>query len=64
MNRLDVTYKRACMATPKDKYFEKMLETLVDHNDCQNAPLSDEKIRQAVSKVIEETEKENVTRIM
>ena len=46
------------MDTLKDKYFEKILETLVDHNDHQNAPLSNEKLLQAVSKVTEETEEE------
>ena len=51
-------YERACMATPKDKYFEKMLKTLVDHNDCHNAPLSNDKLQQAVSKVMAETEEE------
>ena len=58
LNRLDVTHERAYMATLKDKYFEKMLENLVDHNDCHNARLSDENIRQAVSKVMAETEDE------
>ena len=55
-DRLDVTYERACMATPKDKYYEKMLETLVDDNNRNGAPLSNEKLRQAVGKVMEETE--------
>ena len=35
-----------------------MLETIVDYNDCNNAPLSNEKFQQAVSKVMEETEEE------
>ena len=46
------------MATTKDKYFEKISETLVNHNDCHNAPLSNDKLRQAVSKVMEEIEEE------
>ena len=46
------------MATTKNKYFEKMLETLVNHNDHHNAPLSNENIQQAVSKVLAETEEE------
>ena len=49
LNRLDVTYEQACIATTKDKYFEKMLETLVNHNDRHNAPFSNEKLQQAVS---------------
>ena len=35
-----------------------MLETLVDYNDCNNTPLSNEKLRQTVSKVMVETEEE------
>ena len=54
LNRLDRTYEQACIATMKNKYFEKMLETLVDHNDYHNAPLSNEKLQQAVSKVMAE----------
>ena len=30
LKRLDVTYKRSCMATTKDNYYTKMLETLED----------------------------------
>ena len=33
LNRLDVAYERVYKATPKDKYYEKMLENLVDYND-------------------------------
>ena len=50
---LDVTYERACMATPREKYYEKMLETLVDDNNRNGAPFSDEKLLQAVNKVME-----------
>ena len=35
-----------------------MLETLVDYNDCNNATLYNNKIQQAVSRVIEEIEEE------
>ena len=56
MNRIDVTYERACMATTRDKYYEKMLETIVDHNDNQNSPLSNDKLQQAISTVTSETE--------
>ena len=35
-----------------------MLEALVDDNGCNNAPLSNEKLRQAVSKVMAETKEE------
>ena len=46
------------MATPKVKYFENMMETIVDHNDCHNASLSNEKLQQAVDKVVADTEDE------
>ena len=46
------------MATPKDKYYEKMLETLVNDNNRNSALLSNEKLRQEVSKVMEEIEAE------
>ena len=35
-----------------------MLETLVDYNNCNGTPFSNEKIWQAVNKVMEETEAE------
>ena len=56
LNGLDVTYERACMATTKEKYYTKKLETIVDYNDRNNSPLSNEKLRQAVSKFMVETE--------
>ena len=44
LNRLKVTYKRACMATPRYKYYDKILDTLVDYNDHHNEPFSNEKL--------------------
>ena len=58
LNRLDVEYKRAYMATPRDKYYMKMLKTLVGYNDRNNAPLSNDNLLQAISKVMAETEAE------
>ena len=58
LNRLEVTFEQACMAKTKDKYYMKMLETLVDYNDRNNEPFSNEKIRQAVRRVMSETERE------
>ena len=52
LNRLGVMFERACMSTTKDKYFEKILETVVVHSDRHNVPLSNENIRQAVRKFI------------
>ena len=56
MNKLDVSYERACMATTRYENHTKMLETKIDHNDCHNEPLSSEKLRQAVSRVMAETD--------
>ena len=44
------------MATPKDKYYNLLLDTLVKDNNPRGEPLSNEKIEQAVGKVIEEME--------
>ena len=55
MNRLDVAHERACMATPRDEYYTNMLETLINHNYRHSAPLSSEKIRQSVIRVMAET---------
>ena len=51
------------MATMKDKHFEKMFRTIVDHNDHHNVPLFNEKLQQVVSKFTEETqgEERNIT---
>ena len=56
--RLDVTYQRAFMATPQDKYYNELLDTLVKDNNCKGKPFSNDKIRQAVGKVMEEMEAE------
>ena len=57
LNILDVTYEQVCMATPKDKYYTKLLENLVYYNDHHNAPLSNDKLLQEISTVMAETEK-------
>ena len=56
LNRLDVTYERAYMATIKEKYYTKMLENIVNYNDLNNATLYNENLQQAVSKVMSEKE--------
>ena len=44
------------MATPEEKYYENMFDTLVDYNDHQNATFSNNKLQQVISKVMAETE--------
>ena len=47
------------MATPKDKYYNAFLDTLFKDNNIKGEPLSNQKIQEAVSDVVEETEAEN-----
>ena len=58
LNRLDVTYERACMVTQKEEYYTNTLETIIDHDDCHNVAFSNEKLRQAFSKIMAEMEEE------
>ena len=44
------------METKKEKFNMKMLETLVDYNDCNNETVSNDKLQQAASKVMVEME--------
>ena len=56
LDRLDVTYQRAFMVTPKYKYCNTFLDTLVKDNNLRGEPFSNQNIQDAVSDVIEETE--------
>ena len=56
LNKLDATCGRTCMATPRDKYYMELLRNITDFNDCNGAPLSIEKIREATHRVIVEEE--------
>ena len=47
------------MATPKDKYYKEMLENIIKVNNPKVEPLSNERFRQAVIYVIEETDAEH-----
>ena len=44
LDRLDVTYQRAFMATPKDKYYNALLDTLVKDNNRKGETLSNDNI--------------------
>ena len=44
------------MAKPRDKYYIKIYETLLDFNVRNDAPFSNENIRQAIRKFIGEEE--------
>ena len=58
LERIDVIYQQAFMATPQEKYYNALLNNLVEDNNCKGAPLSNKKFRQEVGKVMEETEVE------
>ena len=51
------------MVTPRDKYYMKMYDTLVDYNDHNDAPFSNDNIWQAIHKVIaiEESDAHKIT---
>ena len=53
LDLIDVTYQRAFMATPKYKYYNTLLDTLVKDNNLRGEQLSNQKIQEAVSNVIE-----------
>ena len=66
LDRLNVSYKRAFMATPKEEYFTEMLDHLNKHNRCRSKPLSSKKLLEAVIRVMEEEElyyKRNVNNV-
>ena len=42
------------MATSREKYYRGIYKTLIDYNDNNNGPLSNEKILEAIFKVTEE----------
>ena len=44
------------MANSGDKYYTKIYDTLIDYNDRNDAPLSNENIQEAIHKFIEEDE--------
>ena len=55
LNRLDVTYERACMVTQKEEYYTDLLETIIEHNNRSKTPFSKEKLRQAINTIVAET---------
>ena len=63
MNKLDATYKRACMETPRDKYYTELFRTITDYNNRNDSPFSNEKTQYEIHIVIaeEEAEDHNIT---
>ena len=54
LDRLDLSYERACMATPKEEYYTEMLDCLIEHNCCYRTPLSNKNLQEAVIRVMED----------
>ena len=54
LNMFDATCERVCMVTSRDRYYTEMYRTLAYYGGCNNTPLSNEKILEAIRKVIEE----------
>ena len=54
----DVSYKRAYMATTKEKYFAEMLDHINKHNERHGEKLSSKTFRDAVIRFMEEEEEE------
>ena len=46
------------MATQEDEYYTYLLEDIIENNGRNDVPLSSEKLWQAVSKIMAETEEE------
>ena len=58
LGRLDVTYQRAFMVTPKYKYYNALLDTLVKDNILRGKPLSNQNIQESFSDIMVEAEAE------
>ena len=54
LDRLDVSYKRACMATEREVYFANILDSLLDDNDRHGTPLSSKYLQESVIRVMED----------
>ena len=63
LNKLEATWKWACMENSWDKYYKELLRTITDFNNRNDVPLFNEKIQEAIHKVIveEESDAHNVT---
>ena len=63
LNRLGTTCKQVCMADSRYKYYTELLRAITHFNNPNNAPLTNENIREVINKVIaeEELDAHNVT---
>ena len=54
LDRLDVSYERLYIATPKEEYFTEMLHSLIERNRCHSTPMSNKNLQEAVIRVMED----------
>ena len=53
LDRLDISYERAYMDTPREEYFIEMLDHLNKYNERHIKLLSSKKLQEAVLRVME-----------
>ena len=58
LDRLDMSYERACMVTERKVYFTNMLESILDYNTRHDTPLSSKNIPEEVIRFMSGTEEE------
>ena len=58
LDRLDVSYKIACMATPKEEYFTEVMNHINTYDDRHSQILSSKKLRYSVIRVTQDEEEE------
>ena len=58
LDRLDVSYEIACIASARKEYYTKILDSLLKHNDRHDTSLSSTNHQEAVRRVMTETEEE------
>ena len=59
LNKLDVLYERAYIATPRKVHFIEILNHLNKHNRCHDKPLSSKKLQEDIIRFMEESEEES-----
>ena len=58
LDRIGVSYERACMAPPIEEYFTEMLDSPIKHNRRHGPSLSSKKLQGAVIRIMEDEEKD------
>ena len=61
LNKIDASCEQACMENSKDKYYMELCNTITDYYDCNNTPLSNMNIHEAILQVMREEEEATIT---